>query len=63
MGEVNFMKTKEILDGLKYRLDSLKELEKVLSKEKTTAFLLTDTEARVDELTSIFNWIKENSEE
>ncbi len=57
------MKTKEILDGLKYRLDSLKELEKVLSKEKTTAFLLTDTEARVDELTSIFNWIKENSEE
>ena len=57
------MKTKEVLDGLKYRLDSLKEVEKVLSEERTTPHLLADNEARIDELTSIFNWIKENSEE
>ena len=58
------MKIKEILTGLNYRLESLRVSEAVLKKEPETFYTqITDTQARIDELESVYNWIKENSDE
>ena len=54
------MTTKEILKGLKYRLDNLKKAQEVIENEKGLEYIKTDYEARIDEIESVYSWIKEN---
>jgi hypothetical protein len=53
------MTDKEILKGLEFRIKNLKKAIKVNSKcaHKTT---LDDFESKLEELESIYNWIKAN---
>ena len=56
------MDSKEILDGLKYRIARLEETMSLLIKEGQLHHI-DDYTARIDELDSVHKWIKENSEE
>jgi len=54
------MTIKEILAGLQYRINSIKESVEVIKPIMPNNGLLKDWEARVDELESVKKWIKEN---
>lgn len=56
------MTTKEILEGLVFRLDNLKKSYQVLEKEQDMDFILNDYDSRIDELESVYAWIKGNSD-
>ncbi len=57
------MTNKEILKGLKYRIDSLEKAKKCYEEEGSLAVLVQETEGRIDELESVYNWIKSNQGE
>lgn len=54
------MTIKEVLHGINYRINSIKESHECIQKIAPNNNLLRDWEARLDELESIQKWIKEN---
>jgi hypothetical protein len=54
------MTTKEILNGIKYRITNLEKALGVLSKEGTLDSICDDYQSRLDELESIYHWIEED---
>ena len=57
------MTNKEILEGLSYRIKNLNKTLKVCQKYYMSDRLIDETIARIDELESVYNWIKENKNE
>ena len=54
------MTNKEILRGLEYRIKSLEEARDILvEKEVYLRSTVDDYESRIDELHSLYRWIKE----
>jgi len=52
------MTAKQILKGLRHRLESLEKSYEVLNKEDEMDYLLNNYEARIDEIESLIHWIE-----
>jgi hypothetical protein len=54
------MTTKEVLKGLRFRLKSLKETVRVVTKvdEHSWSMVVQDYETRIDEVETLIEWIE-----
>jgi archaellum component FlaC len=57
------MTIREVLEGLEYRLKGLTDAYECLSKESNLTSVLNDFEIRIDEVESMYRWVRKNSGE